>query len=339
MRFSALASALLACLATTASARPARPCYEQRNLNTISKIYNLTVYPNMIPVIAGDGANVPKGLFNANVTGRIDPVGKFEGFTDSIEYFFALAPIPSPATANVAITGFQITEFSSGCADVASSVVYLYCSVYNPGAANHGTPVAPLKQVSSGSFLPLSLASSRYISLWYPLWDVKQQPPSDKQKSSLHRDNEIKLTSSLPTAQMAFWKFDQNGAVEKYDAFIPNLNAWVQSTTGTSLSSPQVQGYSIQQLCATTQERCTGVNKQWNSTEECVDTLSKRNYGNYDAAWGDNVVCRSIHIFLTAVRPDVSNHYLICRFFFWLCSSMSRNHADLRSTSSTTAHM
>lgn len=162
MRFSALASALLACLATTATARPARPCYEQRNLNTISKIYNLTVYPNMLPVIVGDGANVPKGLFNANVTGRIDPVGKFEGFTDSIEYFFALAPIPSAATSNVAITGFQITEFSSGCADVASSVVYLYCSIYNPGAPNHGTPVAPLKQVSSGSSPAISRCDMPY---------------------------------------------------------------------------------------------------------------------------------------------------------------------------------
>lgn len=249
MRFLTLACAALACLLPAASARPARPCYEQRNLRTISSIYNLTVYPNQIPVIASGGPGVPKGLFNANVTGRIDPVGKFVGFQDSIEYFFALAPIPGPATNNVAITGFQITEFSSGCADVATSVVYLYCSIYAPGQPGHGTPVAPLKQV-------------------------------------------------------AFWKFDQNGAVEKYDAWIPNLNNWVQSTTGLQLSNPQVQGGSIQQLCATTQQRCTGANQQWASFDECVATLSARRYGDYNEAWGDNIVCRSIHIFLTLARPE-----------------------------------
>lgn len=27
--------------------------------------------------------------------------------------------------------------------------------------------------------------------------------------------------------------------------------------------------------------------------------------GNFDEAWGDNVVCRSIHLMLTVVRPEV----------------------------------
>lgn len=125
--------------------------------------------------------------------------------------------------------------------------------------------------------------------------------------------------------------------MEKYDAFIPNLNAWVQSTTGASLSSPQVQGYSIQQLCAATQERCTGVNQQWNSFDECVDTLSQRNYGSYDAAWGDNVVCRNIHIFLTAIRPDVSLVFSL--LLVVLLFAAPGSHADLDlSLCSTTAH-
>lgn len=122
--------------------------FEKRNFNTISSIYNLTVYPNQLPVIRFGGAGVPKGLFSQNVTGRVDPVGQFTDFEDSIEYFFALAPIPQENGVSIAITGYKITEFSSACPDVAASVVYLYCSIVKPGFPEDGTPLAPLKQVS-----------------------------------------------------------------------------------------------------------------------------------------------------------------------------------------------
>lgn len=105
---------------------------------------------------------------------------------------------------------------------------------------------------------------------------------------------------------MAFWKFDELGAVLKYDAWIPNLNNWVQATTATSVSNSQDQMKSIQLLCAVAQLRCTGPNTQWESVEECVSVLSQKPFGDYDEAWGDNIVCRNIHIVLTQVRPDVS---------------------------------
>lgn len=225
--------------------------WKERNFKTISNIYNLTVFPNQLPIISRGGAGVPPGLFNQNVTGRVDPVGDFVGFEDSIEYFFALSPLPLGNPAMAAITKIQITEFSTGCKDVASSVVYLYCSVVNPGAPNHGQPLAPLKQV-------------------------------------------------------AFWKFDEEGAVLKYDAWIPNLNSWVQATTAALVTNPLFQAGSIIQVCSESQLRCTGPNKQWESVNECIASLSAKVYGNYDAAWGDNVVCRSIHLVLTQVRPDVS---------------------------------
>ena len=107
--------------------------------------------------------------------------------------------------------------------------------------------------------------------------------------------------------QVAFWRFDEHGAVLKYDAWIPNLNVWIEASTGVSISNPQFDTQSIQQLCAVTQQRCTGSNTQWTCIEECVSTLSQKPYGNYDEAWGDNIVCRSIHIILTQVRPDVSS--------------------------------
>ena len=115
------------------------------------------------------------------------------------------------------------------------------------------------------------------------------------------------LPFTVLSFQIAFWKFDDRGAVLKYDAWIPNLNDWIVAGLGISISSPQVDTQSIQQLCAATQQRCTGSNTQWSSIDECISTLSQKPYGNYDEAWGDNIVCRTIHLVLTQVRPQVSS--------------------------------
>lgn len=264
----------LAGLAPSARAWPFhRPDWSRRNLRTIERIYNLTVYPNQLPILAEGGAAVPPGLFNANATGRVDPVGNFSGFEDSIEYFFALAPVPTASSTHAAITSFRITEFSTACAGVAASVVYLFCSVVNPGAPDDGTALAPLKQVSTTAASP----------------DV-----------------------SDPPVQVAFWKFDHRGAVLKYDAWIPNLNAWVEASMGVDVTNPEFQAGSIEGLCDLTQVRCNGTNTQWSSVDQCVSTLSQKPYGNYDEAWGDNIVCRSIHLVLTQVRPEVSFRRVTC---------------------------
>jgi len=126
-----------------------------RNFNTISSIYNLTVYPNQLAIFAAGGAAIPARLFNQNVTGRVDPVGTFSGYQDSIEYFFALSPVPQTNNVKAAITGYQITEFNSACSGVASSVVYLFCSVVDPGGPNDGMKLPTLKQVSSLGFFSL----------------------------------------------------------------------------------------------------------------------------------------------------------------------------------------
>jgi hypothetical protein len=106
---------------------------------------------------------------------------------------------------------------------------------------------------------------------------------------------------------VAFWKFDDCGAVVKYDAWIPNLQSWVLNTTGgVSTTNANYQMQTIQQICLVSQTRCTGANQQWASFGECVAGLQQKPYGNYDEAWGDNIVCRSIHLLLTQIRPDVS---------------------------------
>jgi hypothetical protein len=120
--------------------------FRQRNLKTIQTIYNLTIYPNNLPIIQHGGSAVPSGLFDINATGRVTPVGNFTGFNDSIEYFFSIAPQPVAPLFGV-FSDAQIVEFSSDCPEVASSVVYLHTSSFNPNSTSNGQQLAPLKQV------------------------------------------------------------------------------------------------------------------------------------------------------------------------------------------------
>jgi hypothetical protein len=124
------------------------PDYAQRNLDTIRKIYNLTVYPNNVPIVTNGSSAVPPGLFDKNALGRVSPLGNFTGFADSIEYFFALAPTPQ-AQAGQGIYRADLVEFTSGCADVASSVVYLRTGHVDPktGELDKSKPTSTLSQV------------------------------------------------------------------------------------------------------------------------------------------------------------------------------------------------
>lgn len=59
------------------------------------------------------------------------------------------------------------------------------------------------------------------------------------------------------------------------------------------------------ELCPVIQQRCTGSNQQYLDEAACVAELGVKNFGSFDEAWGDNVVCRQIHSLLTLVRPEV----------------------------------
>ncbi|KAF2216223.1 hypothetical protein CERZMDRAFT_81373 [Cercospora zeae-maydis SCOH1-5] len=228
------------------------PDYAQRNLKTIREIYNLTVYPNNAQIVAQGASAVPPHLFANEATGRVSPVGNFSGFDDSIEYFFSLAPTPQ-ASNGVAFTRAEVLEFTSGCPEVAASLVYF----------------------RSGHVDPQTL--------------------------------KVDTTKPMSTlSQVAFWRFDNEGKVLKYHAWIPNLQAWTNAASGVDFDSPLLQNVTVSQLlCPNIQKMCTGANQQYSSTADCVKQLSGKPFGSFDEAWGDNVVCRMIHVLLTKVRPEV----------------------------------
>ena len=121
--------------------------FQQRNLNTITQIYERNLYPTNLQFVINGTSSVPAGLFNANATGRITPLGNFTGFRDSTEYFFALSPVPR-APDYVGFSKIQIVSFQSECPEVAASVVYITSSVINPGGPRDGEFIASLKQVN-----------------------------------------------------------------------------------------------------------------------------------------------------------------------------------------------
>ena len=127
--------------------------FQQRNLNTVTNIYNRNLYPTNLAFVVNGSSSVPPGLFNANATGRITPLGNFTGFKDSTEYFFALSPVPV-APDYVGFSKIQIVSFQSQCPEVAASVVYITSSVIHPGAADDGKFIGTLKQVRPPFLIP-----------------------------------------------------------------------------------------------------------------------------------------------------------------------------------------
>ncbi|KAF3918327.1 hypothetical protein ABW21_db0206354 [Orbilia brochopaga] len=137
---------------TSTSSPPPDDSFKKRNYDTIHRIYNLTIFPNQVPIITLGGAAVPPGLFANDTSGRISPVGNFTDFEDSIEYFFALPPIPQSNKNNAAFSRFELAQFSSECPEVAASTVYLYASIVNPGGPDDGKLVTILRQTGFWRF-------------------------------------------------------------------------------------------------------------------------------------------------------------------------------------------
>ncbi|KAK6508742.1 hypothetical protein TWF506_010819 [Arthrobotrys conoides] len=134
------------------TAPPSGNPYRDRNFNTIHHIYNLTIFPNQVPIITFGASAVPNGLFADHASGRISPVGNFTDFEDSIEYFFALPPLPISNKNSAAFTRFELVQFSSECPEIAASTVYLYAEVVNATSPDNGKLVSILKQTGFWRF-------------------------------------------------------------------------------------------------------------------------------------------------------------------------------------------
>lgn len=105
------------------------------------------------------------------------------------------------------------------------------------------------------------------------------------------------------TLQIAFWRFDDQGQVLKYHAWIPNLQAWVQAVMGID---PRIFSIpAVATICPQIRKQCKGPNRQYPNDITCNLDLQLKPFGSFDEAWGDNIACRTIHLILTRIRPDI----------------------------------
>lgn len=110
----------------------------------------IQVFPRNTVAIQTQGQSVA-ALFDPDARGRISPLGNFTGALDSIEYFYGLAPVPQTNPAGLGIFEADVVEYTSGCPEVASSLVYLKAGPVNnvTGEFIAGSNVTILKQVSA----------------------------------------------------------------------------------------------------------------------------------------------------------------------------------------------
>ena len=193
-------------LPAVVSHRPPHPArgqatgwWQQRNYNTIFSIYNTTIYPNNQAFLTEGVSALPSNLFSPDATGRITPIGNFSGLADSVEYFFGLTPPAAPPLYDT-WTSAQLAHFTSGCPEVAASVVYGGTTGINSSfTATYNQTVTTIKQV-------------------------------------------------------AFWRFDDQGRVMNYDAWLPSLESYTALVFGTDSTNTTLQEATISSLCESTQE-------------------------------------------------------------------------------------
>jgi hypothetical protein len=99
--------------------------------------------------------------------------------------------------------------------------------------------------------------------------------------------------------------------VLKYEAWIPSLDRFVSALQGLDFYSPASMHATIQSVCGLQGQTCVGNNTVYSGVVDCVQTLSAKPFGRLDEAWGDNVVCRTIHVLLTKFRPEVGHSVLL----------------------------
>lgn len=107
--------------------------------------------------------------------------------------------------------------------------------------------------------------------------------------------------------QTGFWQFDPDGKVKAFDLALPDLQEWVEfaTTFHGATASPIVQDGAMQYICSVQDKLCVGENKVYKDVDDCVTTLKSKNFGTYDNPWQDSVTCRTIHINLVPIRPDL----------------------------------
>ncbi|KAK6527662.1 hypothetical protein TWF694_004642 [Orbilia ellipsospora] len=260
------------------------PSYYTRNLNTITSIYQYTIYPNQLPIVAqATQESIPQlaNLFSPTVAGRIQDIGNFTDFRTSIEYFFGLAPTPR-APKNGAISAIDITQFSSGCPSVAASTVVFTISVWDDTTKSYGEVLTYLKQ--SGFWHFNDQGQVDYYDLNIPaLGDftgILQGVDFSSQLVQLLATKEVCAGAQAACTGANTQYYPNNGV---------SVNSILKSLGISLLNLSLIQQLDLGSL------DLGGLN--------CFAQLTKKPFGDFNKLWSDSVVCRVVHLMLAVIDP------------------------------------
>ncbi|KAF3917661.1 hypothetical protein AA313_de0208111 [Arthrobotrys entomopaga] len=261
------------------------PSYYARNLNTITSIYQFTVYPNQLPIIdQATQETIPQlsSLFSPTVAGRIQDVGNFTDFRTSIEYFFGLAPQPR-APLYAGFSSIDITQFSSDCPSVAASTVVFTISAWDPTQKTWGNVITYLKQ--SGFWHFNSQGQVDYYDLNIPALH-------DFTNILQGADLSNQLVQLLAVKEVCAGV--QSACTGANTQYAPNQGLTIAKVLSSLGLNPLLNIGIVSQLNLGTLD-AGGLN--------CFSQLSLKPFGDFDKIWSDSVVCRIVHLMLASIDP------------------------------------
>ncbi|KAL8790202.1 MAG: hypothetical protein Q9213_000733 [Squamulea squamosa] len=215
---------------------------------------------------------------------------------------------------------YDRTQYPNNLAFIANGSASVPPGLFNEKAQGRITPVGNFSGFDDSTEYFFALAPIPLPPLYGVFSDVRVVEFTSGCPSVASSVVYFRTTVSNPNAtnngqylttlkQVAFWEFDIQGAVIKYDAWIPSIRLYTSIVSGRGNTvdppPPAAQAAAIQQVCNTAQSLCKGNNTQYATLDDCVKTLTAKPFGDGDNIWADSVTCRQIHLLLARIRPDV----------------------------------
>ncbi|CAF0851463.1 unnamed protein product [Didymodactylos carnosus] len=105
--------------------------------------------------------------------------------------------------------------------------------------------------------------------------------------------------NNLSITFFEFLAFDRDYKLYDYEAQVRNNGL-------TFNDPPQTNVPLIGELCQAVQQICEGSNQQYSSLEDCINFMTNQiPFGTFDQGDQNSVVCRTIHIKLASISPDI----------------------------------
>ncbi|ORY49816.1 hypothetical protein BCR33DRAFT_840907 [Rhizoclosmatium globosum] len=267
------------------------------------------------PYSVGEAATLNDNTFSAVPLSRnrCKPIDYNAYFTESNPRLFGDTPVPSASAAlqtnyqeakYTVFNTYNLTTYPNNLQIVKTSVV-------------HGIPPPrTFANTTGGRIWPIGTFTNAMDTIEYQFGIFGNQDSRDTAAAIIPVINsfEIKafvvrgtLRATYPLRVQGFFRLDSAYNIVGYDVQVQNTGlfyAKVGLNTPKWLEQPVLAGL----VCDSVAKACTGVDQQYNAQgkPDCFNFLSSVvPFGDNNQVQGDSLACRSIHVNLAFLRPDI----------------------------------